>query len=81
MVLGTSTSHLLGETVDDHQAEEVDRLARLYTDPYIGNVTRYMQDMTVQERKYLQTIAAGFARRPKPAETATVMTASQRTSL
>jgi transcriptional regulator with XRE-family HTH domain len=71
--LGTSSSALLGENISDND-EQFDILVRLYADPMIGAVTRYMQDMTVTERKSLQLIAAAFASRQRPAEKVEVMT-------
>lgn len=75
VILGTSSSALLGE--DDFSEEtkhQFDILVRIYADPMIGAVTRYMQDMTVDERKSVQTVAAAFAARKRPVEKVEVMT-------
>ena len=72
-VLGSTCSELLGERAPDGFNEQFDVLTRLYTDPFIGSVTRYMQDMTVEERKSVQTICAAFAARKRPPETVKVM--------
>src|SRR6202041_3123623 len=74
VTLGTSCSALLGEDIGDETREQLDTLERLYADPFIGSVTRYMQDMTVDERKSVQTVAAAFAARKRPAEKVGVMT-------
>ena len=71
--LGTSSSALLGEDIGDETREQFDVLVRIYADPMIGAVTRYMQDMTVDERKSVQLVAAAFAGRPKPPEKVEVM--------
>lgn len=73
--LGTSSSALMGE--DDFSEEtrhQFDIMVRIYADPMIGAVTRYMQDMTVEERKSVQVVAAAFAGRAKPPETIKEMT-------
>lgn len=74
-MLGTSSSALLGE--DDFSEEtrqQFDILVRIYADPMIGAVTRYMQDMTVEERKSVQLVAAALAGRPRPVQKVEVMT-------
>jgi transcriptional regulator with XRE-family HTH domain len=72
-VLGTTTSALLGETMAESSNEQFDVLIRLYADPFIGQVTRYMQDMTVDERQTVQTIAGAILSRKRPVETVKVM--------
>ena len=71
--LGTTTSQLLGETMYDTSNEQFDDLVRLYNDPFIGPVTRLMQDMTAQERKTVHVITAALAHQKKPPETVKVM--------
>ena len=73
MSLGTSSSHLMGETMDDYQAEEMDVLVKLYADPFIGPVTRWMQEMSVPERRTVHTIIHALARQPKPPQTIEAM--------
>jgi transcriptional regulator with XRE-family HTH domain len=68
VVLGTTSSALLGETMADLANETFDTMARLYNDPFIGSVTRTMQEMTVAERKSLAVIATAMKNMPKPAE-------------
>src|SRR5258708_11895584 len=58
-VLGTSSSALLGETMNDN-AEQVDEMMKIYAHPQIGVVLRYMQDMSKEDRKTLQLIAVVF---------------------
>ena len=72
-VLGTTCSELIGERAPDGSNEQFDVLIRLYADPFIGSVTRYMQDMTVDERQSVQLICAALASRKKPPERAKVM--------
>jgi transcriptional regulator with XRE-family HTH domain len=75
VALGTSSSALLGEdNLSDETRQQFDILVRIYADPMIGAVTRYMQDMTVEERKSVQTIAAAFAKRVRAPEMVEVMT-------
>jgi transcriptional regulator with XRE-family HTH domain len=75
VALGTSSSALLGEdNLSDETRQQFDILVRIYADPMIGAVTRYMQDMTVEERKSVQTIAAAFAKRVRVPEKVEVMT-------
>lgn len=69
--LGTSSSALLGEHETD---ESNDALTRLYADPTIGAVTRYMEAMTLENRKTLQVIAQALAARHKPADEIEPMT-------
>lgn len=64
IVLGTSSSALLGEDIGDETREQFDVLVRIYADPMIGAVTRYMQDMSVEQRKSVQLVAAALASRP-----------------
>jgi transcriptional regulator with XRE-family HTH domain len=71
--LGTSSSSLMGEDIGDATREQFDILVKIYADPMIGAVTRYMQDMTVDERKSVQTIAAAFAKRARPPDKVEVM--------
>lgn len=74
MALSTTTSHLLGEDTDAFHVEQFDEIAKLYTDPAIGQVTRYMQDMDKADQQSLKVIAAAFAERKKaPVERAEVM--------
>ena len=74
VALGTSSSALLGEdNLTDGTREQFDILVKIYADPMIGAVTRYMQDMTVEERKSVQTIAAAFAKRARGPEKVEVM--------
>ena len=75
MTLGTTTSALLGETMNEN-AEQVDEMTKIYSHPQIGMVLRYMQDMANEDRKSLQVIASAFANRAKPAETVEVAAAS-----
>ncbi len=70
--LGTSTCALLGEEVSNN-SEQFDVLVKLYSDPMIGAVTRYMQDMTVDERKSVQVIAGAIAGQKRPVKTVEVM--------
>lgn len=73
IVLGTSSSALLGEDIGDETREQFDVLVRIYADPFIGAVTRYMQDMSVEQRKSVQLVAAALASRP-PVQKVAVMT-------
>jgi transcriptional regulator with XRE-family HTH domain len=73
VMLGTTCSELMGERTPDDRNEQFDVLVRLYNDPFIGSVTRYMQEMTVTERKYLAACAAAIRNMPKPAQTVAVM--------
>jgi transcriptional regulator with XRE-family HTH domain len=74
-VLGTSSSALLGEDDFSEQTrQQFDVLVKIYADPMIGAVTRYMQDMTVDERKSVQLVAAALAGRPRPVQKVEVMT-------
>jgi hypothetical protein len=57
-------------------AEQVDEMMQVFAHPQIGAVLRYMQDMTVEQRRSLQVIASAFANRAKPAETVEVAAAS-----
>jgi transcriptional regulator with XRE-family HTH domain len=70
--LGTTSSALLGENMHDN-AEQVDAMMKSYADPSIGAILRYMPDITKEDRKSLQVIAAAFANRSKPLETIEVM--------
>lgn len=72
--LGTSSSALMGETIGEQDKQQFDLLTKLYADPYIGAVTRYMQDMTVEERQSVRTVASAFVRHAKPLEKVEVMT-------
>lgn len=69
MTLGTSTSALLGETMDDERAEQVDEMMQIYSHPVVGSVIRAMCNMSPEDRKSLQIVASAFANRVKPAET------------
>lgn len=71
--LGTTSSQLLGETMADISNETFDELVALYNDPFIGPVTRHMQDMTAGERREILFICGAFASRKKAPETAGVM--------
>jgi transcriptional regulator with XRE-family HTH domain len=71
MVLGVSTSELLGERITQETLEQFDTLARVYADPFIGSVTRSMQDMDVSERRAMARICASV--RSQKVETAKVM--------
>src|SRR5262245_51954029 len=57
MALGTSSSALLGETMNDN-AEQVDEMMQVYAHPQIGAVLRYLQDMSKEDRRSLQIIAS-----------------------
>lgn len=73
-MLGTSSSALLGEDdFSEDTRQQFDILVRIYADPMIGAVTRYMQDMTVEERKSVQLVAAALAGRLRPVEKVEVM--------
>lgn len=74
--LGTTAGTLLGER-EQGDVYELDLLMKLYNDPYIGSVTRYMQDMSVADRKLVQVLIAAMANRPKPPERAETMQVSQ----
>jgi hypothetical protein len=58
MVLGTTSSELLGERDTSEMEEQFDTMVRIYTDPYIGGVIRYMQDMPAEQRRKIRLIAA-----------------------
>lgn len=76
MMLGTTSSALLGETrmgMYDDTAAHLEALERLYADQYIGAVVRSMEDMTDESKKSLQLIATSLKRRQEPVETVTVM--------
>jgi transcriptional regulator with XRE-family HTH domain len=72
MALGTTSSKLLGEKEHDFPVSDqvIDDMMKLYGHPTIGAVTRYMQDMSKQDRLTLQVIARALANRRKPVETA-----------
>ncbi len=72
--LGTSSSALMGEDVGEQTREQFDILVKIYADPMIGAVTRYMQDMSVEQRKSVQTIARAFAAKPEPVQRIEAMT-------
>jgi transcriptional regulator with XRE-family HTH domain len=72
--LGVSSSALLGEVrYEDDERLAVEAMMKDYADPVIGGVVRHMQHMTVEDRKSLQLIAAGFVRRWQPPEKVEVM--------
>lgn len=74
LVLGTSSSTLLGETdMRDDSAEHYDSLVKLYADPAVGAVVRHMQDMAPEDKKALQSIAAAIKNRARTVETVEVM--------
>jgi transcriptional regulator with XRE-family HTH domain len=70
--LGTSVSELLGEKISQERLDQHDVLTRLYADPFIGAVTRHMQDMTVEQRRAVLVITAALRTKAKP-ETVEVM--------
>jgi transcriptional regulator with XRE-family HTH domain len=72
ITLGTTTSALLGETMAENP-EQVDEMMRIFAHPQIGMVLRYTQNMTKEDRKSLQIIAASFANRQRAPETVEVM--------
>ena len=77
--LGTTAGTLLGER-EKGDTYEVDLLMKLYNDRYIGGVTRYMQDMSLADRKLVHVLSSAMANRPKdqqPPERADVMRVSQ----
>jgi transcriptional regulator with XRE-family HTH domain len=62
VVLGTSTSALLGETaVDD--AARIDEMMQIYAHPIVGAVVRDLCGMSKQDRQSLKIIAGAFAAR------------------
>jgi len=73
VVLGMTSSALLGETMNDDGAEMVNEMMKVYTHPQVGSVIRHMQDMTPQHRQSLMLIASAFASKAKPAETVETM--------
>src|ERR1700690_1788319 len=73
VMLGTTTSELLGERMSDDTNEQFDVLTRLYNDPFIGNVTRIMQDMSAADRRTVDTLARAIAGQPKPADKGEIM--------
>ena len=70
--LGTTAGTLLGER-EKGDTYEVDLLMKLYNDRYIGGVTRYMQDMSLADRKLVHVLIAAMANRPKAPERAEIM--------
>lgn len=70
--LNTTVSSLLGEYRSrgrrDEDSQIFDDLAKLYAHPTIGTVTRYMQDMTKEDRLTLQVLAAALAKRNNGAQ-------------
>jgi transcriptional regulator with XRE-family HTH domain len=71
--LGTTSSSLMGETMSDPIRDQFDEFAALYSDPYIGDVTRIMQEMPADTRKQVRFLVGTIARMPKPPQTAEVM--------
>jgi transcriptional regulator with XRE-family HTH domain len=55
MTLGTTTSALLGETMNEN-ADQVAEMMKIYAHPQIGMVLRYMQDMSKEDRNSLQIV-------------------------
>jgi hypothetical protein len=72
-VLGTTSSALLGE-IDwpDDTEEYYHSFIKLFAEPDIGAVIRYMQDMTTPQRQSLRKVAAAL-RGDKPVETVETM--------
>jgi transcriptional regulator with XRE-family HTH domain len=64
LALDTSTSTLLGETIDEN-AEQVDEMMQIYAHPLVGAVVGYMRDMSKQDRQSLKIIASAFATRQR----------------
>jgi transcriptional regulator with XRE-family HTH domain len=72
VMLGTSSSSLLGETMSDN-AEVVDEMMKIHSHPVVASVLRHMQDMTMDDCKSLVVVAAAFASRNKVLDKVEVM--------
>jgi len=73
VMLGTTSSALLGEVGMKHDEEAVDSMMKILSHPIVGTVVRYMQDMRPEDRHSLQVIAQAFASRTKPLDRVEVM--------
>jgi transcriptional regulator with XRE-family HTH domain len=59
--LGTTMSDLAGEGRNTEMQEQFDTMIRIYNDPFIGGVTRHMQDMPVQQRRDVLAFVTNLA--------------------
>ena len=64
--LGTTISDLVGEGRNTEMQEQFDAMIRIYNDPFIGEVIRTMQDMSVANRRRMRTVAYEIERNPDP---------------
>jgi hypothetical protein len=58
---------------DERNVELVYAMIKIYSEPQVGEVIRYMQQMSKSDRLSLQIVARAFAGRHKKADTAEVM--------